>query len=110
MIEIGRDKCLGYEVIVGGDFNESLERGKLMEERMKSGGLVNLVKSRVNPMPLTRIGSTQAIDHIWCSRGLQNKVERVGLVLRDQAFLSDHLGLFTDVQIEKNKVEQVERG
>ena len=108
--EVGRDISLGYKVVVGGDFNESLERGNMMESKMREFGLVNLVKTRLDPIPSTRVGSRYAIDHVWCSTGVQSKVEQVVLVPRDQVFLSNHLGIFMDVQIGKNGVERKGEG
>ena len=64
MGEVGRDISLGYKVVVGGDFNESLERGNMMESKMREFGLVNLVKTRLDPIPSTRVGSRYAIDHV----------------------------------------------
>ena len=33
LIEVNRDKEMGYEVLIGGDFNESIQKGKRMQQK-----------------------------------------------------------------------------
>ena len=33
VIEVNRDKEMGYAVLIGGDFNESIEKGRIMQEK-----------------------------------------------------------------------------
>ena len=89
LLELQRDNSLGYEVVLGGDFNESLEKGNMMKRLLTEQGLINLLQKRINPVPATRKGSKLAIDHVWFSRGVIDRVSTVGIVLRDTVFLSE---------------------
>ena len=67
---------------------------------------MNLVKTRIDPITATRVGSKYAIDHVWCTRGVGKRIGKVGLVPRDRVYLSDHLGIFLDVRTDGHMVEE----
>ena len=53
--EIQRDIDYGMEVLVGGDFNEPLEKGEKMKKVFVTLGLANLVCRQMKPLRATKI-------------------------------------------------------
>ena len=51
-------------------------------------------------MSPTRKPGRRAIDHVWCTRGVRNRIRKCSIIPRDSVFVSDHLGLFLDIQVE----------
>ena len=96
--EINKDKRNGWQVIVGGDFNEDIGRGSKMEEIMEGVGLSNLFYSKMNEVPLTRKPGKRTLDHVWVTAGVRGKITNCGMVGQDQVFISDHMGMFVDIK------------
>jgi len=71
-----------------------------MKETMQNLGMEHGFQGRMGKLPPTRKRGQRAIDHVWCTRGVSNKIRKCGIVPRDLAFVSDHLGLFIDVKFE----------
>lgn len=111
--EVERDKEQGREVLVGGDFNESMEKGRVMKEEMRGLGLINIFHEKMEKVPPTRTPGRYAIDHLWCTEGVYRSIDKCGLVPRCGVFTSDHLGLFVDIRIDgipqATKPEEVQR-
>ena len=106
-LEIGRDngeirwdREQGREVVLGGDFNETMEKGKKMQTELREARMINVFFDKMGKVPPTREPGRYAIDHIWCTEGIFSKVEKCGIVPRDGIFMSDHLGLFVDIRVE----------
>ena len=75
--EITRDREQGREVVLGGDFNETMEKGKKMQTELKEVGMINIFFEKMGKVPPTREPGRYAIDHIWCTEGIFSKVENV---------------------------------
>ena len=95
--EIRRDMEQGREVIVGGDFNEENGEGSRMKRFMEGVHLVNVYEARMGEVPATRYPGRRTIDHVWASLDVMGRIGGVGIVPRDEVFLSDHVGLFLDI-------------
>ena len=54
-----------------------------MKRLLTEQGLINLLQKRIDPVPATRKGSKLAIHHVWCPRGVIDRVSNMGLVPRD---------------------------
>ena len=98
--EITRDREQGREVVLGGDFNETMEKGKKMQTELREAGMINVFFDKMGKVPPTREPGRYAIDHVWCTEGILSNVEKCGIVPRDGIFMSDHLGLFVDIRVE----------
>ena len=100
---------MGYDVLIGGDFNESIEKGKIMQEQMSVIGLKNVIGETMTNIPATRVPGQYAIDHIWGLEGIMERIVRRGIVPRDEIFISDHHGIFVDIttgEIPEVELEQ----
>ena len=95
--EIRRDREQGREVIVGGDFNEENGEGSKMRRFMGGENLVNVYEARMGEVPATRYPVRRTIDHVWASPEVIGRIGEVGIVPRDEVFMSDHVGLFLDI-------------
>ena len=95
--EIRRDREQGREVIVGGDFNEENGEGSKMRRFMGGENLVNVYEARMGEVPATRYPGRRTIDHVWASSEVIGRIGEVGIVPRDEVFISDHVGLFLDI-------------
>ena len=107
--EVNRDKDMGKEVLIGGDFNESIEKRGMMRRRMEEMGLTNVLGARVEKIPATRVPGRLAIDHIWGSEGVMARITRSGIVQRDEIFISDHHGIFVDINVGEIPELELER-
>ena len=61
-----------------------------MKRYLEEECLVNIIGSRIGKIPPTRSPGKQAIDHIWATPGVNSRISRFGMILRDQVFVRDH--------------------
>ena len=66
---------------------------------MDEMGLRNVLGMRMNQIPAMRVPGRYAIGHIWGSEGVLERIVRSGIVPRDEIFISDHHGIFVDVNV-----------
>ena len=72
-------------------------------------GLKNVIGMTMANIPATRVPGRCAIDHIWGSEGIMERIVRRGIVPRDEIFISDHHGIFVDIntgEIPEVELEQ----
>ena len=71
--------------------------------------LKNVIGETMKNIPATRVPGQYAIDHIWGSEGIMERIVRRGIVPRDEIFISDHHGIFVDIttgEIPEVELEQ----
>ena len=99
--EVERDRENNKGILIGGDFNELHHENSEMTKRMEALNLVNIIGSRTDKIPPTRVPGGRAIDHMWACQEANARVKKMGLVPCDEVFISDHLGLFVDINTNK---------
>ena len=89
----------GINVVVGGDFNESLYSPEGMSEMLGNIGLVNVFEYRQNStlLPRTYSRGSKAVDHIWVTPYLLDHITYAGIAPFGYMYESDHRGLFIDI-------------
>jgi len=101
MEEISRDIGHGWELILGGGFNVTMEKGKMIKDKLNELGLKKILCEKLKKILPTRESGRYAIDHMWCTKGVERTVVKCGIVPRDGVFMSDHLDLFIDIRLER---------
>ena len=89
----------GHNVIIMGDFNESIQSPEGLGEKMNSIGLYNLMSHKIGNanLPRTFIRGKDAIDHVWMTRYLADQTIFAGFAPFDTNYMSDHRGIYFDV-------------
>ena len=105
--DIEKEVRRGNQVLVGGDFNETMEENSKMQGVFDSLGMENVFYSRMEEVPATRSPGSRTIDHVWATSECFDRIKGCGLVAQDKVFLTDHLGTFVDVYVgEVDKTEE----
>ena len=89
----------GSQIVIGCDFNETVEEKGGMTELFERLSMVNLFHEKMEEVPATRTPGRRTIDHVWLTRELFERVQKCGLVAQDKVFLSDHVGMFLDIGV-----------
>ena len=63
-----------------------------MKKMLEEAGIRNVLLTKMGRVPPTMEPGTYAIDHAWCTTETFEKIEKCGIVARDEVFISDHLG------------------
>ena len=89
----------GANVIVGGDFNESINSPEGMTTMFNEIGLYNLFQHRLETdnLPRTHARGSKAVDHIWTSRYILDNIIHAGIAPFGHTYESDHRGLYFDI-------------
>ena len=90
----------GYNVIVLGDFNESIQSPEKLNEKMLNAGMYNLMEHKLGTksLPRTFNRGSSAIDHIYMTKHLVDNVTYAGYAPFSEGYISDHRGLFFDIK------------
>ena len=89
----------GQNIILGGDFNESMCSKEQMKKKLEDIGLYNVFEQRLNHtnLPRTHVRGSKAIDHIWVTHHILDNISYAGYSPFAHTWDSDHRGLFIDV-------------
>ena len=89
----------GVNVIIGGDFNETITSPEGMKEAFENLGLCNVFRDRLQTTALPRTYSRgkAAVDHAWTSKYVLDNIVRAGIAPFGFLYESDHRGMFIDV-------------
>ena len=90
----------GYNIIVLGDFNESINSPEKLNEKMKNIGMYNLMENHINTkkLPRTFNRGSQAIDHVLMTKHLLDNTTYAGYAPFEEGYISDHRGIFFDLK------------
>ena len=95
---VRKDVESGKSIIIMGDFNEGIDDREKSNERLKEIGLVNLMQERIgDDLPKTWNRGRTAIDHVYMSIDVFKSVRRAGYAPFNTIALSDHRGIFFDL-------------
>lgn len=89
----------GINVIIGGDFNESLYSPESMSQLFEDAGLYNVFQHRMNTddIPRTHARGSKAVDHIWVSKYVLDNIKYAGIAPFGHTYESDHRGMHIDI-------------
>ena len=88
---------LEYDVVVGGDFNKTIQRKELMERTMEELGMTNIMQIKLYPFPVKWEPGRHTINHVWGKEYILLGIVSKEIVPRYSVFPSNHLGLFVDI-------------
>ena len=90
----------GYNIIILGDFNESINSPEQLNEKMKNIGLYNLMEHHINTrdLPRTFNRGSQAIDHVFMTKHILDNTTYAGYAPFEEGYISDHRGIFFDLK------------
>ena len=89
----------GINIIIGGDFNESLYSPEKMSTMMETAGLYNVFQHCMNTdtLPRTHARGSKAVDHIWVSKYVLDNIIHAGIAPFGHTYESDHRGMYIDI-------------
>ena len=92
----------GYNIIINGDFNESILSPEKLNEKLEAVGLYNLMTHHLDTkeLPRTFNRGKSAIHHIYVTRHILENIHRAGYAPFDEGFVTDHRGIFFDISDE----------
>ena len=100
IVSIRRDLESNHSVILMGDFNETLDSREGTHETLTKLGLVNLMQDRMpGALPKTWNRGKAAIDHVYMTVDVIKAVKKAGYAPFDVVALSDHRGIFFDLDM-----------
>ena len=90
----------GHNIILGGDFNESLTSREMLAKKFEEIGLYNVCENRfqTKDLPRTHSRGSKAIDHIWATRFILENTSYAGYAPFGHIWDSDHRALFMDIK------------
>ena len=95
-----------------GDSNEGVDSREGTHTRLCNSGLVNLMHERLeNPLPKTWHRGKSAIDHVYMTHDVFWSVKKAGYAPFNLVAMSDHRGLFFDLDMEtlfEEKLKEIE--
>ena len=95
---IRKDVDSNISVILMGDFNESTDSREKTYLKLSAIGLINIMEERYeSTLPKTWNRGTQAIDHVYMTVDVARSVKKAGFAPFDFMAMSDHRGIFFDV-------------
>ena len=87
-------------VIVMGDFNECIDSREGTHQKLVDIGLVNMMERRLKrSLPTTWNRGRAAIDHVYMTIDVMKSVRKAGYAPFDSIALSDHRGIFFDLDM-----------
>lgn len=105
---IRRDIDSNRAIILMGDFNEGISSRENTHHRLTEMGLLNLFHERSDcPLPKTWNRGSTAIDHVYMSVDVFKSVTKAGYAPFDLIALSDHRGIFFDINMSMLFDEQL---
>ena len=89
----------GINIIIGGDFNESLYSPEKMSTMFEEAGLYNVFQQRLNTdnLPRTHARGSKAVDHLWVSKYVMDNIIHAGMAPFGHIYELDHHGLYIDL-------------
>ena len=97
---IRKDITSNRSVILMGGFNEGVESRGKTHNRLSEIGLSNLMMERYeNKLPKTWNRGKSAIDHVYMTMDVFKAVKKAGFSPFDTISLSDHRGIFFDLDM-----------
>ena len=110
--KIRKDLDSNKSVILMGDFNEFIGSREQTHEKLMEIGLINLMQNTIeSSLPKTWNRGKDAIDHVYMSVDVVKSVKKSGFAPFELIALSDHRGLFFDLDsaiLFEEKLHQVE--
>lgn len=101
--QLEEDMKRGIDIGVFADTNEScVHPTKHFISMMRDLGFHDVLVDRMGSvLSPTQNRSREAIDRVWLTTGIKNKVTKVGILPKDKFLESDHCAIF--LEIDKNK-------
>ena len=97
---IKKDVDSHKSIILTGDFNEAIDSKEGTHNKLEELGLVNLMEKRIStPLPKTWNRGKTAIDHTYMSIDVFKSVKKAGFSPFNIVALSDHRGMFFDLDM-----------
>ena len=97
---IRKDLDSNHSVILMGDFNEAIDSRENTHQTLTQLGLINLMEKRFpGSLPKTWNRGRTAIDHVYMSVDVFKTVRKAGYAPFDVVALSDHRGIFFDLDM-----------
>ena len=97
-INLRKDIESNRAIILMGDFNECINSREKTHERLLEIGLVNMMQERIgDDLPKTWNRGKSAIDHVYMTSDVFKSVRKAGYAPFDTIALSDHRGIFFDL-------------
>lgn len=86
----------GINVLLMGDFNESVHSNEGMSTKLMELGLFNVMEERLNTkeLPRTHSRGSKAIDHVWATKYLLDNIKYAAYAPFGKFYDSDHRGIF----------------
>ena len=98
--QIRKDIASNQSVILMGDLNEVIDSKERTHDTLTQLGLVNMMETRMlGPLPKTWNRGKTAIDHAYATIDVIRAVKKAGFAPFDVIALSDHRGIFFDVDM-----------
>lgn len=90
----------GHNIILGGDFNESINSPEGMSKKLQAIGLFNVFEERLQTqsLPRTHARGSRSIDHILATKYILDHISYAGMAPFGHIIDSDHRGLFIDIK------------
>ena len=97
--EVKRVMKDGINIIIGGDFNESINSPESMSTMFQDAGLYNVFQNRLDTddIPRTHARGSKAVDHIWVSKYVLDNIIYAGIAPFGHTYKSDHRGMHLDL-------------
>jgi len=90
-----KKKC---DLIVCGDFNESLDEKHGLHTRLREIGLMNVLTSKIGEdLPRTYIRGSKCIDHIYVTPKVYDVIDKCGIAPFNYFQKSDHRGIYNKI-------------
>jgi len=99
---IERDVEQANDILVCGDFNESLDEKKGLHKELNKLGLMNVLVGKIDSdLPRTYNGGSKCIEHVYAMPGVYDTIRRCGIAPFNYFQKSDHRGIYVDLDIER---------
>ena len=97
---VEQDLFQSDEVIIAGDFNETLNSRDKTHIKFTSLGLQQIFTLLNHPLPRSTKKGTYCIDHVWASGKVAYNINALGFCPFNQFCDSDHRALYLDIDIK----------
>ena len=95
-----KDISQGNEIILCGDFNESIDSREETHSRLEQLGLTNILSERIGDLPRTFVRGKACIDHFYSTSRVAEAVTSVGIAPFKFFLDSDHRAIYIDINIK----------
>ena len=101
-IQLQKNQKEGHDILVIGDVNEDLEKGKRINEFLAENNMYNVVSQKhEGQLPATYDRGSKCIDMIAASNSISpHSIVRCGYLPFYEGIFTDHRGIYIDINIE----------